>query len=131
MKTFILILSLLTLLTLSTLSMAAQEGFGSGNRIGQKITCDFQNKIEKHELTVINGALVSVEMASNPSTGYSWISNEGLESEFTIDSNRVGSGAIEKFELPLLAEVNKFTFTYKRPWGNKIISKCTIIVHVK
>lgn len=128
MKAFIISLSLLSL---STFSMAAQEGFGTNNKIEQEIACDFQNKIEKHELTVVNGALVNVVMASNPSTGYSWVSGEGLESEFTLNSDVVGSGGVEKFELPLLAEVNKFTFTYKRSWENRAVSKCTIIVNVK
>ncbi len=121
----------LSLLTISTISLAAQEGFGTGNTIEQKITCNLQNKIEIHKLTVVNGSLVSVIMASNPSTGHSWVSSEGLVSEFSLDSTEIGSGGVEKFELPLMNEENQFTFTYKRPWENNEISKCIIFVKVK
>ena len=122
MKTLVLAALLLTTFSLSSL---AEQRF---------VTCDLH---KSRQSITVNAELLDeivVSAAGNPTTGYEWISLDGLEGQYeSDDSGKIGSGGIYSFRiLAKKSEDRKtFSFEYKRRWEPRAISQCLVHLNVR
>lgn len=120
------------ILAVFSLSMAS-AAFASYNCAAQNST------IEKKQLTVKVNEKFRINLESNPSTGYQWISEYDhvflkLRSKYIPpkdDDLIVGEPGTQKFVFKALKPgETDITLNYARPWENCIPAK-TVIYHVK
>lgn len=99
---------------------------------------NFKNK-PKEEISINEGERFTIQLHSNPSTGYEWVqANEHniipLSEEFIFDTdnqNYAGKGGTYYCEL-LISKKGRyvFHFQYKRSWEDEAITKGEVVVHV-
>ena len=84
-------------------------------------------RIEGDEtLTIPQGKMLSLELKSNPTTGYSWeiagfagsdVLGRTGKYDYKADSDRLGSGGIQTFKFETKEKGDaKAIFEYRRPW---------------
>ncbi len=105
---------ILTMIGLSLASVSAKAEL-------VQVSCNPQKAFQAKRVLVNLSDEVFILAPGNPSTGYSWISKEGVKKGYKRNSGsegRVGGGGIFQFDLGDLSQINRsvFTFEYKRPW---------------
>lgn len=80
----------------------------------------------------------TIELDSNPTTGYRWEANydknsiELIRQRFELSSERIGAGGKEKFDFIALRNgETKMDMTYKRSWEDRPIETKSFIVRIR
>ena len=128
-------------LLLQIAAFAGQEGFGTPGPTKsvpkeQNLFCQTNDAKPQIQNTIVPvGTKVFVVAPTNASTGYSWVTKEGLEpvQVITPQPMMVGSGSYVIYELPVTEGTKTFKFEYKRGWEKTkaAASTCVLTVTVK
>ena len=76
---------------------------------------------------------ILVVASGNPTTGYEWISNDGIKGKFAAgNSGMIGSGGVYTFRIEAKEGSRQtYTFEYKRRWMTEAASVCKVNVNVR
>ena len=90
------------------------------------------------EMTVTLGDTFTIELDSNPTTGYAWQAQfdqeylELVDTEFEPSSGLLGAGGVERFTFRALSEGDtELTMLYKRSWEQVSIDQVVYTIHIE